>query len=367
MKAIDKTFKIGGMQCIGCEKVIQESLQILPGIIQTDVDYRNQRANIKFDPNITNELEISNCLEKKGYSIEPISKTAQAKLLSTLIFLLLLTIIGSIVWWGKSLIPDMLQQINPQMNGVLLLTVGFLTGFHCIGMCGSFVLGYTNKSQTRARQLMAHLIYGFGKTLSYAILGAGFGLLGSFIAITPQMRGIVALLASIFILLYGLKMLNIISILRYLSFRIPRAMNRQVSEQLKKHRSPLITGLLNGLVLGCGPLQAMYVMAAGTGDPAQGAEFLALFGLGTLLPLISFGLFASLLSPTTMRQLVSVSGVLVIIMGIMMAQRGLKLLDIQISNLVSCEPALLRECNFEVQFQDLYVENLTKQTQTLLS
>jgi hypothetical protein len=44
---------------------------------------------------------------------------------------------------------------------------------------------------------------------------------------------VAALLASVFILLYGLKMLNVFSLLRRLSvgLRWPRAVNRQVSNQ----------------------------------------------------------------------------------------------------------------------------------------
>src|SRR5512134_498499 len=48
-------------------------------------------------------------------------------------------------------------------------------------------------------------------------------------------------------------------------------------------RSPLVIGLLNGLMLGCGPLQAMYIMAAGTGSAQEGATMLFFFGLGTLV------------------------------------------------------------------------------------
>ena len=72
----------------------------------------------------------------------------------------------------------------------------------------------------------------------------------------------------------------------------------------------------------------MYVMAAGSGDPIQGAMVLLIFGLGTLVPLLGFGLFASLLSPAVMRQMVQVSGILVIAMGLMMAQRGLTMMRI---------------------------------------
>jgi sulfite exporter TauE/SafE len=65
------------------------------------------------------------------------------------------------------------------------------------------------------------------------LLGAEFGLLGAFVEITPQMCRVAALLASVFILLYGLKMLNVFSLLRRLSvgLRWPRAVNRQVSNQ----------------------------------------------------------------------------------------------------------------------------------------
>jgi len=69
----------------------------------------------------------------------------------------------------------------------------------------------------------------------------------------------------------------------------------------------------------------MYIMAAGTGSPQEGATLLIFFGLGTLVPLLGFGFFANLLSRNTIHDLVRVLGVLVIVMGVMMANRGLKL------------------------------------------
>ncbi|TAN65786.1 MAG: heavy metal transport/detoxification protein [Methylobacter sp.] len=315
------------MHCFGCEEAINDSLKGMSGIIKAEADYRRQTAKIVYDTRLISELAIRQHIEAKGYGVDEASRPFFKKAIQTLIFLLLLASVGGLAWWGKNLIPGILQQINPHMNPTLLFGIGVLTGFHCIGMCGGFVVGYTVAGQSKARQLGAHLLYGLGKTLSYTTLGAGSGLLGSIIAITPLMRGTVTLLASGFVLLYGLKILNVFSLLRRFSLRWPRIINRQVADSLRRHRSPLSIGLLNGLVLGCGPLQAIYVMAAGTGDPLQGALFLLIFGLGTLLPLTGFGLFAVLLSPTAIRQLLSVSGILVIVMGLMMAQRGLKLLS----------------------------------------
>lgn len=314
--------KINGMHCLGCEETINDTVKALPGIHKVDASYRRQTVEVSYDDVFVDESVIRLSIEAKGYGMVEALPAKTRKFRQVLIFVLLLTVVGGVAFWGKSLMPGVMQQIKPQMNYLLLLTIGFLTGFHCIGMCGSFVVGYTDATLPKIRQLLAHMSYAFGKTVSYTILGAGFGLLGATIAITSEIRGVAALVASVFLLLYGLKMLNVFSWLRRFTLRLPSSVNRHVAGELRRRRSPLRTGLLTGLLLGCGPLQAMYVMAAGSGDPKQGAMILLMFGLGTLLPLLGFGVFASLLSPAVMRQMVRVSGILVIAMGLMMAQRG---------------------------------------------
>lgn len=327
MAIIQTQLKVTGMHCLGCEETINEAVKTLAGIHKAEASYRLQTVDVGYDDSLVDEAAIRRTIEAKGYGIVEALPAKAGKAKHMLLFVLLLAVVGGVAFWGKSLMPGVMQQIKPQMGYALLFTIGFLTGFHCIGMCGGFVVGYTDATLSKTRQLLAHMSYAFGKTLSYTTLGAGFGLLGATIAITPQIRGIAALAASVFLLLYGLKMLNVFSWLRRFTLRLPPSVNQQVAGELRRRRSPLRTGLLTGLLLGCGPLQAMYVMAAGSGDPKQGAMILLMFGLGTLVPLLGFGLFASLLSPVVMRQLVRVSGVLVIAMGLMMAQRGLKIIQ----------------------------------------
>jgi sulfite exporter TauE/SafE len=100
---------------------------------------------------------------------------------------------------------------------------------------------------------------------------------------------------------------------------------RGVQSGMRHKPRPLVIGLLTGFLLGCGPLQAMYIMAAGTGSPLEGALLLVFFSLGTLGPLLTFGWFAHLLSHRLMNELLRVSGVLVLLMGLMMTDRGLRL------------------------------------------
>lgn len=316
---------IVGMHCSGCEKIIEDAVSKLPGITKIVVRYDRETAEIEFDADQLDLDTIQQCIEDSGYQILHAHSRTLHHFINIGLFSFLLLLVGGVAFWGKSLMPEILPQIHTRMSHAIIFGIGVLTGFHCIGMCGSFVIGYSKQAPTLAKSILAHFTYGVGKTASYALFGALFGFIGSAITITMNMRGIASLAASIFLLLYGLKMLGLVHGLRHLSIRLPRSFNKQLSNQLGKRRSPMLIGLLSGLILGCGPLQAMYIMAAGTGDPLGGAVILTFFGLGTLVPLLGLGLFANILPASVVHQLVKVSGLLVIVMALMMANRGLKM------------------------------------------
>jgi uncharacterized protein len=323
-----ETLTIKGMQCAGCEQTIEEALRLLPGMEGAKAHYARGTVDVRFDDELVGLNSIRRAIEDKGYRIpEPVKRSVGRQALNGLIFVLLLLIVGGVAFWGKSLMPDLMKQMSAQVGYAMLFAIGFFTGFHCIGMCGGFVMSYSTAVMPRSTGAIvgANLLYAIGKTTSYVVIGAGFGLLGSLITFTPYMRGVAALAASLFLVIYGLRMLNIFSFLRHFTLRLPAFLAREVANEVRARRLPLVIGLWSGLLLGCGPLQAMYIMAAGTGSPKEGAAILLFFGLGTLLPLLGFGLFASVLSRHVMHTLVHVSGILVFIMGLMMADRGLKL------------------------------------------
>lgn len=322
-KQID--LKIKGMHCSGCEQVIEDAILTLPGIVTVRASYVDKKVTIKFDDQLIQALNLQQTIEAKGYEIQKDEIKKNSYSLQILFFIILFIFVGSIAFWGKSLMPYLIPKLNAQMSNLMLFGIGFLTGFHCIGMCGSFVVSYSSRPMSKVKTILSHLAYGFGKTASYSSIGAAFGLLGAVVTITSHMQGIAALLASVFLLIYGLKMLDLIPYLRCFTLRLPKTFTRRVNRNIQTQRSPLVIGLLTGFLLGCGPLQAMYIMAAGTGNPQEGATLLFFFGLGTLVPLLGFGFFANLLSRNIIHDLVRVSGVLVIIMGVMMTNRGLKL------------------------------------------
>jgi len=324
------SFPISGMHCAGCEAVINTAVKELSGIYMVSADHIAKKVQVRFDDTLISPSTILACIESKGYSygiqVEKVSWHPHLKQIA--VFLVLLALVGGIAFWGKSLMPGLMKQFDARLGYGVIFTVGFLTGFHCIGMCGGFVVNYTQGVQGRGRKAVffAHLSYALGKNISYALLGAVFGALGAVLTITPQMRGIAALVAGIFLVLFGLNMLKLVP-----KFRLPSLRSRsgtvtqRIYQDIKPKRNPFSVGFLSGFLLGCGPLQAMYIMALGIADPLKGALLLLCFGTGTLIPLLTFGVFASALSGKTQNQLLAVSGILIILMGVMMIDRGFKL------------------------------------------
>ena len=324
------SFPIDGMHCAGCEAAIETAVQELPGIDTVKADHVAKKVQVRFDESLTTPSAILAHIESKGFSygVQGDKVSWGPRLKQIAIFLVLLALVGGVAFWGKSLMPGLMKQFDARLGYGVIFTVGFLTGFHCIGMCGGFVMNYTQGVQGRGRRAVffAHLSYALGKNLSYALLGAAFGALGAVLTITPHMRGIAALVAGIFLVLFGLNMLKLFPKFRLPSLRSKSgSITQRIYRDIKPRRNPFSVGFLSGFLLGCGPLQAMYIMALGVADPLKGALLLLCFGTGTLIPLLTFGIFASALSGKTQNQLLAVSGILVILMGLMMTDRGLKM------------------------------------------
>jgi uncharacterized protein len=321
-----KGFIAEGTHCSSCEKIIKKQVMKVQGVKSVEFNLINETGYVEFDDSKTNIDEVLSKIEEKGYDCYILDETAKKrnKTVGWVAGLIGIIIIGYFLFGFIDGIN--MPQISTNMGYGLLFVVGLLTGFHCIAMCGGFVVSYTTKDYKKGvKPHKSHFLYGFGKTISYTIIGAIFGLVGSIFAFTPTMRGVVGIIAGVFLLLFGLKALNIIPNLRRLNLRTPKFIGKFVIKGNRKFSNPLIIGLLNGLMIACGPLQAMYIMAAGTGSLIEGAKILFVFGLGTLPVMLGFGFLTSFLSNKATTKILKASGVIVILLGLVMINRGLAL------------------------------------------
>jgi sulfite exporter TauE/SafE/copper chaperone CopZ len=325
-------FLARGMHCHGCEHIIESMAHRLPGVRRIKADYPTETVTVDFDPALTSLDDIRAAIERTGYSTRLLDDPSLRRGRLPNVLGLLLAVAGLLLiiffdteWISQGGTPD----ISQRMSLGLIFVLGLLTGFHCVGMCGGFVLSYTaNDARMGRRSYLSHLLYATGKTLSYAVIGAAFGLLGAFVAFTPLLRGAAGIIAGLFLILFGLNMLGLFAPLRRFRFGLPAPLQAFVYKESHRRHQPFVIGLLNGLMIACGPLQAMYVMAAGTGSALEGAKMLFVYGLGTLPVLMSFGVLTTFISGALTYRLLRVSGVIVVVLGAVMINRGLILTGI---------------------------------------
>ncbi len=317
---------VADMQCRGCESIIEAAILQLSGIYDVEADFATGRVRVEFDPGLADKSSLAEVIQAQGYAVSVIHVPPEkSRWLVRIAPIAGVAVLAVLMWYTRHLWHEIDLPVPTSRTGEgIIFIVGLISSLHCIGMCGNFVIGYTvYNAELGKTPMISHLWYGIGKTSSYAIFGALFGLMGSLVSITPFASGMTALIAGIFLTVYGLNMLNVLTYLRRLRARTPAVLARMVSAQRRKPRRPLVIGLLSGLLLGCGPLQTMYAAAAGSANPAEGAKMLALFGLGTLPGLWGLGILTQWLSAKMMRRFVTLSGLLILAMGLSMANHGL--------------------------------------------
>lgn len=307
--------KVDNMICHTCEILISEELASLNGVKSTTSDFATGEVAITYDEkNITEDI-IKEKLIEIGYP--PRQKSIFDGVVPIVLLGLLMIFLSNSPLFNFDM-PALLDKGSL----VLILFIGILSSFHCIGMCGGIMLTQTiGKKSTFKPSIM----YNIGRVLSYTLLGGLVGALGSVFTLTPKIQGIIQVLAAIFMFITALNILNI-PIFKKIKLSIP------VNCKVKNNsNSPFIVGILNGL-MPCGPLQTMQIYALSTGSFYLGAESMFIFAIGTVPLMVIFGSLSTLLSKKRSNQILKFSGYFLILLSVIMIQRGFTLVN---SNLLS--------------------------------
>lgn len=231
------------------------------------------------------------------------------------------------------------------VNILTIISIAFLGSFgHCIGMCGGIVLAYSTikvePQSSKVSKTTAHLLYSFGRVLTYSILGAIFGFLGGVITFNNTANGILLFVAGIVMVLAGLSLMGKIKFLTLIehSFSSSPFYKSAFKKVLnsKSNLSFFVLGMLNGL-LPCGFVYFFAITAASTADPLYGALVMAIFGLSTIPAMFSLGFLASLSTATSFRNMMmSLSSFAVILYGAFTIYNGYDYLIREEKTLTEC-------------------------------
>jgi len=206
---------------------------------------------------------------------------------------------------------------------VATVFVASLTGsLHCAGMCGAFVM-FSVGAERRGSWLRQAAYHG-GRLLTYALLGAAAGWVGSAIDVGSAAFGVrrgAMILAGVAMIGFGVVSLLRAFGVRIGSVRVPEPLGRwyrrgyAAAQSLPGAARAFVIGLLSTL-LPCGWLYAFVVTAAGTGSVAAGALTMAVFWVGTLPVLAAVGFGVQRLAGPLGRRLPALAAVAIIVVGL---------------------------------------------------
>jgi len=210
------------------------------------------------------------------------------------------------------------------VNILTIISIAFLGSFgHCIGMCGGIVVAYStikiDPKSSKVSQSVAHLLYSFGRVLTYTVLGAIFGALGGVVLFSNNANGGLLIFAGVVMILAGLSLMGKIKFLTLIehSFSSSSIYKNAFKTVLnsKSNLSFFLLGMLNGL-LPCGFVYFFAITAASTADPFYGALVMFIFGVSTIPAMFGVGFLSSLASATSFRNMMmSLSSIAVILYG----------------------------------------------------
>ncbi|MBE7720572.1 MAG: heavy metal transporter [Lacrimispora celerecrescens] len=337
-----KKIRIGGMTCISCQNKIEKKLRNTAGIEKAEVSYSTGTAAITFDTDIISYKSIVGIIEGLDYQVlteheqkGPDTSRAIGILLIIVSLYMLIQQFGLL----NLLVPS--QLADEKMGYGMLFVIGLVTSVHCVAMCGGINLsqciphsGEGGPEKSRFSTFRPTFLYNLGRVISYTAVGFLVGALGSVVTFSNTLQGVLKLLAGIFMVIMGINMLGIFPWLRRLNPRMPQIFARKIDKEKSKNNSPLIVGLLNGL-MPCGPLQAMQIYALSTGNPFSGALSMFLFSLGTVPLMFGLGALSSALGKKFTGKVMTVGAVLVVVLGMSMFSQGLNLSGFQAPDLFS--------------------------------
>lgn len=336
-------FKVSGMTCRVCEEKIERDLKQIEGIVKVRADRQKAMVTVTYNENSVHWPEIEARIELLGYGLPPSEATHPRHefskpshwLSGIALILLILWLLNQLAIMGN------LPELPPSASFGMIFVIGLMTSLHCVAMCGGIGLsqclqqpsgqGTVQLNTSRKAVILPSLLYNCGRVLSYTLIGGIAGAAGQVIGLDDRAKGLITLGAGIFMILMGLSLSGVAPWIGKMIPRLPAFnLNSENPKSDALPRSPFIVGLLNGL-MPCGPLQTMQIYALGTGSFTNGALSMLAFSLGTVPLMFGLGWISTFFSKKISKRALTVSAMLVILLGITMTNRGLSLAGISLT------------------------------------
>jgi sulfite exporter TauE/SafE len=244
-----------------------------------------------------------------------------------LIIVAILLVLGQL-----DLLPNQFG-VSETMSYGLIFVIGLVASVSsCIAVTGGLLVAVAAKyneastSLTRVQRIKPHIYFNAGRILSYTLLGGAIGALGAALTLSPEINGVLTLVASAVMILLGLQMLRLLPALTRFLPTMPKSVSHFIHDLAERDANggAFVLGAAT-FFLPCGFTQALQLYVLAKGSFAVGALTMLAFSLGTLPALLSLSALSSLASGNVQRHFLKFAGAAVIVLGIANIQYGLVL------------------------------------------
>ena len=206
------------------------------------------------------------------------------------------------------------------------LILGFISSFHCVGMCGPIAFSLPIHYLPRSKKLFGILFYNIGRVVTYSLLGLLFGYISHqiFLQGFQQWFSIILGIIILVILLQSIisKKILHLNFFDKINIQLQQFIGKYI--QQKQLYGMFLIGIANGL-LPCGMVYFAIAGALATGSIIGGVVFMASYGLGTMPFMVMLSYFGFMISISLRNTMKKIVPYFVAVMAVLLILRGMNL------------------------------------------
>ncbi|MBX9775038.1 MAG: sulfite exporter TauE/SafE family protein [Xanthobacteraceae bacterium] len=326
---------IGGMTCANCEVIVERKLKRIPGVEGVRADHARGLAAIEHRGPL-DVAALQRAVEDDGYRISPWDDAAVENRLTSGrdyaeiagLFVVLVGVVFALHHFG--LVPRGVASSDTMSLGLVLLIGLVASVSSCMAVTGSLLVAAAAAYNERTpglsgyQRFVPHLYFNAGRLVSYTVLGAAIGALGSALTLSEMASGVLTIAASAIMIVLGLQMLGFVP--RFGRTLLPKSLAHGVHDLAsRKVAGGAFTAGALTFFLPCGFTQALQLYVLGKGSAMTGALTMLVFALGTLPALLSLSALSSFATGAFHKHFLRLAGAVVIVLGVLNIQYGLVL------------------------------------------
>jgi len=336
----ERIYYVEGMHCASCEILIERKLLELKGVKSVEASLARGEVLVEYEGNEPSLEKLNEIFQKENYIFFDKPQEQKKSFAENSLFkiaVISLFIIAAFLYLNKLGLSNSIN-VNSKSSLPIFFALGLIAGVSsCAALIGGMILSLSKQwldvysdRKSVLEKLQPHLMFNAGRVISFAVLGALLGLLGSRLQISFKFTSFLVIAVSVMMFFLALQMLGIRAFRRF-QFTLPKFATRYIANEsnFKGRSLPFLMGALT-FFLPCGFTITVQGLALISGSPWQGGMITTFFALGTTLPLLLIGLSAIKFSerPHLALQFSKVAGILILFFALFNINNQLNVLGV---------------------------------------